>query len=81
MKKTVKVFKHKCPHCPKTFEKPQGMGGHMSKAHPGVSKVYLEKMVTRDLRAPKRAILQKAKEMLLQRDPHFDLKNKRGVIT
>jgi hypothetical protein len=31
---------HKCPHCTMTFDKPQGMGGHISKAHPGKSKVY-----------------------------------------
>ena len=35
---TPKGFK--CPHCDKVFDKPQGAGGHISKAHPGASKVY-----------------------------------------
>jgi len=25
---------YKCPHCPKTFEKGQSLGGHKSKVHP-----------------------------------------------
>ena len=59
-KKVAKTFMHKCPLCSKTFEKPQGIGGHMSKAHPGESKVYEEKMKTRKKRAPERDALKQA---------------------
>ena len=38
----------KCHHCDATFEKTVQLGGHISKAHPGVSKQYAEKMKIRD---------------------------------
>ena len=51
-KKVVAPKVYKCPHCDKVFDKPQGAGGHISKIHPGVSKVYSKKMETRNARAP-----------------------------
>ena len=43
-----------CDYCTKVFDKPQGLGGHISKSHPGRSKVYTDKMITRENRAPLR---------------------------
>lgn len=51
----------KCDYCSKVFDKPQGLGGHISKSHPGRSKVYTDKMITRENRAPLRKLLEDAK--------------------
>jgi hypothetical protein len=53
------------------FEKPQALGGHISKKHPGKSKVYAQKMITRDSRTEDRQFLKQAKQMLLECDPQF----------
>jgi hypothetical protein len=63
-----------------SFEKPQGLGGHISKAHPGKSKVYSQKMITRKLRQPQRDLLENAKNLLYARDPNFDIKNNRSTL-
>jgi phage FluMu protein Com len=69
-----------CEYCNKVFTKAQAMGGHISKKHPGVSKIYKKKMVTRENRAPERALLQESKEILLEYDPEFDFKNNRKIL-
>jgi phage FluMu protein Com len=46
-----------CEYCDKVFAKAQALGGHISKKHPGKSKVYKQKMITRENRAPERAFL------------------------
>ena len=71
----------KCDYCSKVFDKPQGLGGHISKSHPGRSKVYTDKMITRENRAPLRKLLEDAKQLLRDRDPNFDIKNNRGTLT
>jgi len=48
----------KCPYCTAVFDKPQGAGGHISKAHPNASTTYRQKMETREARAPQRALLE-----------------------
>lgn len=58
----------KCPHCPRVFEKSCSLGGHTSKAHPLMSKIYKRKMEIRDRRSDERGTLQKAKEILEERD-------------
>ena len=58
----------KCPHCPRVFEKSCSLGGHTSKAHPLMSKIYKRKMEIRNRRSHERCTLQKAKEILEERD-------------
>lgn len=38
-------------------------------------------MVTREARAPKRALLQQAKDMILEIDPDFQFENRRGILS
>ena len=52
----------------------------MSKAHPGMSQTYAEKMETRKKRAPARQLLQKAKDMLKEKDGQFNFKENRSVL-
>jgi hypothetical protein len=61
-----------CEHCGEFFEKPQALGGHISKKHPGASKIYHQKMVTRMLRKPDRDALDRAKQIILEVNPNFD---------
>jgi uncharacterized C2H2 Zn-finger protein len=37
-----------CDHCSRRFKKAQSLGGHVSKAHPGASKIYAQKMKRRN---------------------------------
>jgi|TARA_B110000503_G_C6890643_1_gene306601 hypothetical protein len=62
------------------FDKPQGAGGHISKAHPNASKIYKAKMETREARAPQRALLEQTKNLLLDRNPDFDIKGNRTIL-
>jgi hypothetical protein len=58
-----------CEYCKRVFAKAQALGGHISKKHPGVSKIYQKKMITRENRAPERAWLKDSKSILLEMDP------------
>ena len=68
LKDTSVIHNTVCPFCPRTFAKTQGLGGHMSKAHPGMSQSYAEKMETRERRTEARQLLQKAKDLLKAKD-------------
>ena len=52
----------------------------MSKAHPGMSLSYAEKMETRKKRAPARELLQKAKNLLKENLPEFNFKENRSTL-
>ena len=41
---------YKCKLCPKRFSQCSALGGHSSKAHPGMSEAYNHKKKVRDLR-------------------------------
>jgi len=45
-----KFFKCPYPKCPKDFTNRQGLGGHVSKKHPGWSKAYQKKIRKRNER-------------------------------
>lgn len=55
---------HECSICHRIFKKPQALGGHWSKAHPGESKFYQKKMEIRDERENEREQLNLAKAIL-----------------
>ena len=76
----AKPLSTKCSYCQATFSGPQGLGGHISKAHPGLSKSYSQKVKTRELRAPQREMLEQAKRMLLDRDPTFVIRDNRSIL-
>jgi len=46
------------------FKKCQGLGGHTSKAHPGLSKNYERKMMIRNSRTEDRHLLEEAKKAI-----------------
>lgn len=71
----------KCDHCERRFKKPESLGGHVSKAHPGKSAIYAKKIARRNEREPDRLLLAKAKEILLQKDPTMNLIEKRALVT
>jgi len=54
-----------CNLCDRKFLNGQGLGGHMSKAHPQRSDQYKEKMKIRNSRAESRAVLHMAKSKIL----------------
>ena len=54
--------KFQCALCKATFDKNVSLGGHYSKAHPGQSKRYNEKLATRASREDDRKYLKLAKE-------------------
>ncbi|MCQ2817248.1 MAG: C2H2-type zinc finger protein [archaeon] len=62
-KKVMHFKSYLCPYCNKPFEKGQGLGGHMSRLHPGQSEKYKIKMRIRNNREDQRKML-------------FDLKKK-----
>jgi len=51
-----------CEHCGAVFAKCVSLGGHLSRAHPGQSREYKQKMVTRKANEPRRLALRWAKE-------------------
>ena len=51
-----------CQHCKMSFMKAQGLGGHMSRKHPGESEKYSYKTRVRDQRTPDRVKLLLAKK-------------------
>ena len=59
----------KCKICKKTYDKPQSLGGHYSKAHPEQSRIYKQKQVTRDKNANKRELLKYAKLLFAGKTP------------
>ena len=71
----------KCDHCERRFKKPESLGGHVSKAHPGKSVIYAKKIARRNEREPDRKLLAKAKEILLKKNPDIDLIQQRALVT
>ena len=59
-------FMHQCKHCGKVFEKSASFGGHLSKAHPGLSERYSHKMEVRGKREEQRKYLLLAKEWFVE---------------
>jgi hypothetical protein len=59
-------IKVQCKKCFKEFSG-QGLGGHMSRAHPGESKDFQKKLDTRNRREEKRKLLRDAQEIYKQR--------------
>ena len=51
----------KCKHCNREFTN-QGLGGHMSRAHPGLSDDYRKKKETRQAREFERKLLREAQK-------------------
>jgi len=47
---------YKCKLCPKRFSQCSALGGHISKAHPGMSEAYNHKKKVRDLRELEREL-------------------------
>ena len=68
-----------CPHCPARFENTQKKGGHISKAHKGMSAAYKAKMEKREARTDDRVSLVLAKS-LFQRFSSYDPKTERALI-
>ena len=68
-----------CTHCEKVYAASQQLGGHISKAHPGVSSAYAQKIKRRDERKEERAFLAKAKEILAKSG--YDAKKNRQLAT
>ena len=62
IKKRIPGPKFKCSHCSITFEKAVSLGGHVSKAHPGMQSNYTHKMEIYRARTEHRENLVKAKE-------------------
>ena len=60
-RKTASKKPFPCAHCHMSFMKAQGLGGHMSRKHPGVSEKYKYKTQVRDGRVFERAKLRLAK--------------------
>jgi hypothetical protein len=50
-----------CHICKGGFNKAQALGGHMSKAHPLMSKEFVQKLQKRKEREPQRELLKRAK--------------------
>ena len=48
------------------IKKPESLGGHVSKAHPGKSLIYAKKIERRTEREPDRRLLAEAKEIVLK---------------
>ena len=59
---TQSVFQ--CRHCSKSFATRQGLGGHASKKHPGLSLTYQAKVTRRHQRKNDRLVLNIAKDLL-----------------
>lgn len=71
----------KCDHCERRFKKPESLGGHVSKAHPGKSLIYAKKIERRTEREPDRRLLAEAKEIVLKQYPGLDLIKNRALVT
>ena len=62
IKKKAPQPKFKCSHCSLTFERAVSLGGHVSKAHPGMQSSYTHKMEIYRARTEHRENLLKAKQ-------------------
>ena len=71
-------FPFQCKLCPERFSRFEAIGGHMSKAHKGMSSVYQKKLQRRAEREPERKILEKTKEFVLQKIPDFCISDNRS---
>lgn len=71
----------KCDHCERRFKKPESLGGHVSKAHPGMSLIYAKKIERRTQREPDRKLLAEAKVIALNQYPGLDLIKHRAIVT
>jgi hypothetical protein len=60
--KTVASGSFVCEHCGAVFARPVALGGHISRAHPGQSREYKQKLATRKANEPRRLALRWAKE-------------------
>ena len=69
-----------CEYCDKVFEKSVSLGGHISKAHAGLSKRFSDKMKVFARRKPDREHLQKAK-VWFEKKTGLDPKAYRIVVT
>ena len=56
-----------CPHCGQVFLGGVNLGGHISKAHKGMSATYNKKMQTRELNTQRREQRALAKGLILRR--------------
>ena len=63
---------NQCKICGHQFDKPQQLGGHMSKAHPDKSSTYKNKILIRERREVERELLEKAKEVFLKLRPDLE---------
>ena len=70
----------KCKFCSRTFASHTAIGGHISKKHPGMSKEYARKIVTRVSRTEERELLELAKLAILKVDQKVDLKTHRSLL-
>ena len=68
-----------CSYCDKKYESSRQLGGHISKAHGGLSASYAAKQITRKEREEDRYYLQLAKQELLLKG--VDIKSKRQQVT
>ena len=75
---TPSIFK--CDYCDLTFPKSVSLGGHISKAHAGLSKRFRDKMKVYNRRQPDRENLIKAKSWF-EKQTGLDPKTHRIVIT
>ena len=65
---------YKCSICDRSFTR-NGLGGHMSRAHPGSSESYQKKKDIRKMREYNRAILREAQRRYRIRRGSQDIKN------
>ena len=68
---TPRPYKCSHPGCNMSYPSPASLGGHTSKAHPGWSLVYKQKIETRKSRATERDLLQEAKKLFLAQRPQL----------
>ena len=72
---TIEVqTKYACEICGRKFNR-NGLGGHMSRAHPNKSKKFKKKKATKNARKGKLAILRKAQAIYRERYERPDIKN------
>jgi hypothetical protein len=65
-----------CPYCKQTISSQFGMGGHMSKIHPGMSTKYKAMLEKREINTPKRDLHTMVTRALKATEPAEFLKMK-----